>query len=195
MIPSCSTATPRCTPAQRHGPRRIHRGVTLFELLAALGIVAVLSAVAVPSFRGQRNRALAVSSANSLLSTLYHARTVALLHGRPTVVCLSADGAQCLPAGPQRALGWISFQNDHSESPPRRDATETLLRSERFGSDLLIRGSRQAVTYWPISRAGTTATFTLCAGRPAEAARAIVVSQSGRPRSKTLAPQDPDCQP
>lgn len=171
------------------------RGVTLLELLAVLGIVAVLIAAAVPSFRGQRARALATAAANSLLGTLHHARTVALLRGRPTVVCLSADGARCLPAGPQRAPGWISFQNDHTESPPQRDATEALLRAESFGGELLIRGSRQAVTYWPVSRAGTTATFTLCAGRPAQAARAIVISQNGRPRSKSLTLPDAACQP
>lgn len=170
-------------------------GVSLPELLAVLGIVAILSAAAVPSFREQRASALATASSNSLLTALYHARTVALLHAQPTVVCLSADGTQCLPAGAASAAGWIEFQNDHAESPPRRDADEVLLASQRFGAGLTISGSRQAVTYWPVSRAGTTATFSFCAGRPVLAARAVIVSQSGRPRSKLLSPHDAVCRP
>lgn len=177
------------------GPAGACGGLTLPELLITLSLAAIVSAAAAPSFRSQRAAVLASSAANSLLTSLHHARSVALLRGQPTVVCLSADGAQCLAAARQRAQGWIEFQNTHSESPPRLDPADTLLGAQSFDAELAIRGSRSAVAFWPVSRAGTTATFTLCAGEPVSAARAVIVSQSGRPRTKLLPPLDPGCRP
>jgi hypothetical protein len=61
-------------------------------------------------------------------------------------------------------------------------AADNLLRHVELPGRVSMQGSRTAVTYWPTSRAGTTSTFLMChAGRPLEG-RAVVVSQSGRPR-------------
>jgi hypothetical protein len=53
--------------------------------------------------------------------------------------------------------------------------------------DLAVHGSRLAVTFWPLSRSGTTATLTLCSARRGLAPRQIIISQTGRPRLKTVA--------
>jgi hypothetical protein len=45
-----------------------------------------------------------------------------------------------------------------------------------------VRSSRAAVTFWPVAMAGTTGTFTFCAGADG---RAVVISQTGRPRVET----------
>jgi hypothetical protein len=45
-----------------------------------------------------------------------------------------------------------------------------------------LRANRNAVIYWPVALAGTTASFVFCDERGARAARAIIVSQTGRPR-------------
>lgn len=182
-----------CRLRARPSAGRCARGVGLLELLTVLTIVAVLAAAATPSFQGLRASAAATAASNALLTTLHHARGVALMRGVPAVVCLSADGSQCLAGDAGAANGWIEFQNDRSESPPQRDAAEPLVGSQRFTSELKIRGSRNAISYWPVSRAGTTVTFTVCAGRPALAARAVIVSQSGRPRSKLLTPREAGC--
>lgn len=183
MSPHPRATAPRCS------------GFTLLELLVVLAIVAVATVAAAPSFTRNRDAAVASAAANALLATLHHARGIALLRATPTVVCLSEDASQCLALEVASSRGWIEFQNDRVESPPRRDAAEPLLSHTAFDADLSIRGTRRSVTFWPVSRSGTTTTFTICAGRPASAARAVIVSQSGRPRLKSLTPLSAGCLP
>ncbi len=162
-------------------------GVSLAELLATLAIVAVLLAAALPAFNGLRADALTLSAANALVGGLHLARSQALLRGRPAVLCLSADGSRCLAsAGTGRMRGWIVFVNERPERRPQRDALEPLVARYDLPAGLTLHASRLAVTYWPVSRAGTTATVTFCAPRGRAAARAVIVSQSGRPRQRVL---------
>jgi hypothetical protein len=62
----------------------------------------------------------------------------------------------------------------------RLDAGDELLRSVELPPELRLLGSRRVLTYWPVARAGTTATLVLCHARGA--ALAVIVSQTGRPR-------------
>jgi type IV fimbrial biogenesis protein FimT len=171
-------------------------GFGLVELLATLAIVALLLAAATPAFSRVRANAVTLSAANALVGGLHLARSQALLRGRPAVLCLSADGHRCLEStAAGRTRGWIVFVNERPERRPQRDPLEPLVARYDLPEDLAVHASRAAVTYWPVSRAGTTATVTLCAPRGLAASRAVVVSQSGRPRQRLLPPDAPPCDP
>jgi type IV fimbrial biogenesis protein FimT len=170
------------------------RGFGLVELLATLAIAAIVLALASPAFGRVRANAITLAAANALVGALHLARSQALLRGRPAVLCLSADGHRCLESpGVGRTRGWIVFVNERPERRPQRDALEPLVARYDLPADLAVHASRVAVTYWPVSRAGTTATVTLCAPRGLAAARAVIVSQSGRPRQRLLPPDAPPC--
>jgi hypothetical protein len=77
------------------------------------------------------------------------------------------------------------FANADHDSPPIVDANEDILFMEPRVENLAINSSRDAVFYWPVALAGTTATFIFCDERGTNAARAIIVSQTGRPRIST----------
>lgn len=175
-------------------PARPRGGFGLVELLIALAIAAALLAAGSPAFSRVRANAMTLAAANALVGGLHLARTQALLRGRPAVLCLSPDGRRCLETlGASRARGWIVFVNERPERRPQRDALEPLVARYDLPTGLAVHASRLAVTYWPVSRAGTTATLVLCAPRGLASTRAVIVSQSGRPRQRLLPPTSPPC--
>lgn len=158
-------------------------GFSLIECLVVLAIAAVLAAVAVPSFSDTRREAALTASVNQLLGALHFARSAAILSNTPTVVCLTADGAQCADRSAGESIqGWLVFRNTDRESPPTLDAADELLRRSELPDDVFLQASRAALTFWPTARAGTTGTFTLCSRQQPLASRKVVVSQTGRPR-------------
>lgn len=158
-------------------------GLTLPELLIALAVVALLAALATPSFRELRRRAGLSAAVNQMVGALHYARSVAILRSVPTVVCLTADGSQCVEREDIPAHGWLVFSDLERSSPVRLDAGDELLRTYRLSSGLTATGTRTALTFWPVTRAGTTGTFTFCSAARQPRGRAVVVSRVGRPRA------------
>jgi len=163
-------------------------GFSLAELLVTLAIVAVLAALSTPGFQRSRADVASLTSAHSLLRALHLARSQALLRSEPAVVCLSADLVSCGSRSATDSIrGWIVFLNMRAERTVQRDPQEPLLGVFELPERLRLIGSRNAVTYWPVSRAGTTATFTVCDADGLARTRAVIVSQTGRPRLRESA--------
>lgn len=172
--------------------RRPAHGFTLWELLIVLAIVAVLAALAAPGFAAVAREARMSSAANQLLGALHFARSEAILRGVPTVVCLTGPSGECLESTGEPAVGWLVFHDVERGSPVRQDGADILLRRVELPELVRVSGTRTAVTYWPVSRAGTTGTFRFCHLRGAARERAVVVSRSGRPRVE-LAAGETEC--
>jgi type IV fimbrial biogenesis protein FimT len=163
-------------PAHRPGAQA---GLTLFELALALALVALLAGIAAPSFGRLRAQAALQRSAYALLGALHEARNTAITRGQPVVLCQASGPGQCLAAaGP--ASGWAVFIDRPGGVSGRLDAGDELLHVVDLPPELRLSGSRRALTYWPVARAGTTATLVLCHARGG--ALAVIVSQTGRPR-------------
>lgn len=166
------------------------RGVTLYELLLAVAIAAVLAALAVPSF-GSFRRAAGVSTATTeLLGALHFARSAAVLNGLPVTLCLTADAATCLASEARAATGWLVFTQPEATVFSVAIGDQPVLRSFRLPPDVSVHASRAAVTFWPVTRASTTSTFDICDVTRTVRGRAVVVSQTGRPR---VAPEEATC--
>lgn len=142
-------------------------GFTLFELAMVLAMVALLAGLTVPGFQ-RFSRELQLSrSANALLVALHQARGAAIARGVPVALHVGAEA------------GWRVVAE-----PP---GGEELLSHTQLPVGILIQGNRSRVVFWPATRAGTTATFMLCDAQRLAAPRAIIVSQTGRPRSARAA--------
>jgi len=157
-------------------------GMTWLELLVTLAVVATVVALGAPSFREMTLNARRTEQVNGLLRALHGARSAAILRAEPVVLCKSRDGSQCSTDTSPWSDGWIAFANRDRDSPPRVDAGESLLMVQPPSKHIDLRANRNAVIYWPVALAGTTVSFVFCDQRGSRAARAIIVSQTGRPR-------------
>lgn len=164
-------------------------GFTIWELATVMAVVAILLAAGTPGFVRLSAAAGVTSNADRLMGAMHFARSQAILTGRPFVVCLSGDLASCAGRGAQSGRAWIVFENARAEFTPQRDADEPILRQHQFDRPTEIHASRGAVTFWPTSRAGTTSTFEVCSRVPGVASRAVIVSQTGRPRLRIGLPR------
>ncbi|HEY8508778.1 MAG TPA: GspH/FimT family pseudopilin [Steroidobacteraceae bacterium] len=165
-------------------------GFSLTELLIALAIAGILLALAAPSFSQLRSATLIGGGADHMLAALHFARSSAILRGEPTVLCLTSDGVRCIERADVEASGWLVFHERKAGSPVQLDEGDVLLRSFLLPPHIAVRGTRSAVTFWPAARAGTPSTFQLCNTRRESRGRAVIVSQTGRPR---ISSERPSC--
>jgi type IV fimbrial biogenesis protein FimT len=168
------------------GAGRVVAGWTTLELLVTASIVALLASLAIPQFREIAADARRSDRLYAMVRSLHSARSAAILRAQPVVVCRSPDGQQCLgPASPGQSWseGWIVFANADRRMPPRVDpGDEILYRDPARHPRLRITANRAALVYWPISLGGTTASIVFCDERGSRAARAVIVSHTGRVR-------------
>lgn len=164
------------------GTRRVgtQRGFSVLELMVVVAVAVVLATIAAPSFARMRRAASVSAATNQLLWALNFARSAAVLNSKPVTLCLSADLESCLESAAGAGIGWLVFYQ--SAGP----AAVPLLHAFRLPGEMSVHGTRSAVTFWPVTRAGTTSTFDLCVSvRPVVPGRAVVVSQTGRARVAT----------
>jgi type IV fimbrial biogenesis protein FimT len=96
---------------------RTARGFTLLETVIVMGMVAILMAVAVPSYRYITNANRIAAEVNGLLGDLQFARAEAIKQGSTVTVCVSSNGTSCSGSAVSTwQNGWVVFNdinNDH----------------------------------------------------------------------------------
>ncbi|WP_426664593.1 GspH/FimT family pseudopilin [Rhodanobacter aciditrophus] len=92
----------------RTSPRNA-RGFTLIELMVTLAVLAILTMIAVPSFRDTIRRNRVNSASNALLADLGYARAEAIDRGQTVTMCPSANGTSCTSSGTAWGSGWMVY--------------------------------------------------------------------------------------
>jgi type IV fimbrial biogenesis protein FimT len=156
-------------------------GFTLVELVACLGVLAVVTAWGVPNFNNFTRNAARTSEVNQFIQTVYLARSEAIKRNGVVSVCPSRDGATCAASSPWHQ-GWIAFVNLDRDSPANRDANEELLHVYPPWESGQIAANRTTLSFRAFGQSGVTATMTFCDDRGSAEARAVIISQTGRPR-------------
>jgi len=158
------------------------RGFTLPELVFSLAVVAGLLSWGVPSFREFQRNAARTREVNQFIQAVYLARSEAIKRNGVVSLCPSTDGDHCGPGGTPWHAGWIVFVNLDHDSPAVRDDDEELLRVYAPWGGGAVTANRSTLSFRPFGQMGVTATVTFCDERGAAAARAVIISQTGRPR-------------
>jgi type IV fimbrial biogenesis protein FimT len=157
-------------------------GFTLPELMFSLAILAGLVGWGVPTFRNIERNAARTSEVNLFLQAVYLARSEAIKRNGVVSLCPSLDGTNCAADGTAWDRGWIVFVNVDRDSPAMRDAGEDLLHAYPTWAGGSLVANRSTLSFRAFGQIGVTATFTFCDDRGSRYARAVIISQSGRPR-------------
>jgi type IV fimbrial biogenesis protein FimT len=162
-------------------------GFTLWELIWTMLLAGVLVGLGAPSFRTVALDSRRTADLNAFVLAVQLARSETAKRGAPVVVCPSPDGARCGGGQPGYGAGWIVFVNEDNVRPPQRAAAEPLLYAHRPETDGTIVGNRDWFELAPFRRRSTNGTVVFCDSRGAPAARAVIVSYTGRPRVDSVA--------
>jgi type IV fimbrial biogenesis protein FimT len=161
--------------------RKLSRGLTLFELLVTLLLVATLAGVAVPSFARASANARIRTELNALFHAIHLARKESIMRRSVVSICPSKDGAAC-EASLDWSEGWIMFSNLDRDEPPRIDPDEPILQIYKSGPNVRISANRRGFTLRATEKRATNGTIVVCDGKNRVKPRALVVSYTGRPR-------------
>lgn len=132
-------------PPPSRGSKPATAGFTLVELMVVIAVVAIMVAIAVPSFDTilQRNRM--ATAANEVVSALQTARMEAVRRNRRAVLCASADGRTC--SGGSDWMRMVVFVDDNANSAP--DAGEAIIRDVQVArTGLGITASSPTARIW-----------------------------------------------
>jgi type IV fimbrial biogenesis protein FimT len=152
---------------------RTPQGHTLPELLAMLGIAAVLFAAAVPVF------------SNLVLESRMSAAVATAMHAVNLARQFSATRSEAVSLCGSDASGYCSGGTDWSAGLLLTSEPDRYRHRLGFASAgrPRIRSNRVVLDFEAGTGFATPATLTICDRRGTRAARAVIVSRSGRPRS------------
>ena len=156
------------------GRKAYAQGMTMIEILITVIVLAVLVAIAVPSFRNASLGSRLSAAANDLLASVQLARSEAIKRNVAMTLCASADGATCAGSGGWEQ-GWITIIDP-------LDPTTVLQRQQGLPDGYLVTqtGGTVPLSFQPIGIGATAATFTVCRDDPdGEQERVVTVSAAG----------------
>lgn len=163
-------------------------GFTLWELLCTVTVAGVLLGLGIPSFRAFALDARRTADVNAFVLAVQVARSEAAKRARPVVLCKTVDRLRCGGDEIRFDSGWMVFVNEDDVRPPHRSAREPLLYVHVPELDGTINANRPYFEFRPFLRRSVNGTVTFCDSRGASAARAVIVSYTGRPRVDGVGP-------
>lgn len=131
---------------------KAHRGFTLTEMMVVIAIVAIMFAIAIPSYRYVSTSYRTSAEINGLLGDLMYAREEAVKEGQPVSACISNNGTAC--AGASWAQGWIVFSDSNGDGV--LNGTDAILKVQAAfsGTDTLTASNPANVSSVVFNREG-----------------------------------------
>jgi type IV fimbrial biogenesis protein FimT len=152
--------------------------------MLTVAVAGLLASLAVPTFSTLVLDSRRTAALNDFVIAVQLARSEAVKRGAEVVLCKSGGRESCTSTGDWQP-GWIVFVNLDEDAPPVRDQQEPLIQVHAALPKARMTANRSSFTFRPFRSASTNGTVTYCDARGVAAARAVIVSASGRPRVST----------
>jgi len=149
------------------------RGITLLELLVALALTAILATIAFPGFTAWLLDSRRDAIVTTALHAVHAARQFAATRDESVQLCGTLDAMRC-SGGADWSSGLLVIGADgtvHRSLPSSQSLHGPTLKSNRV-----------VIRFEPGTSFASPATMTICDRRGSGAARAVIVSRTGRPR-------------
>lgn len=151
------------------------RGFSLIELMVALSVLGIVTAIAVPSFNEAKLSMSLRSNANNLVASIQLARSEAIKTNSTVRLCASDDGEGCDETW---SNGWIII-----------NAADKVIQYQQAittGYNLTEANGLTTLNFRPTGIGATQARLTLCRKTPSVGSqeREISVSVTGKPSVK-----------
>lgn len=127
------------------------RGFSLLELMITITVMAILLAIAVPSFRDVIHRNEVSSASNALLASVSYARSEAITRGQLVSICPGDKIAGCTSGGKVFDQGWIVYTY-----PAGAASANTAYAA---ASSIMLRGTDPQANVSIQAQSGTIITF------------------------------------
>ncbi|PZO09697.1 MAG: pre-pilin like leader sequence [Lysobacteraceae bacterium] len=134
-------------------------GFTLIELMVALAVAAVLTAVALPSFNDLLRGNRVSSTSNNLLTAINLARSEAIKTNRGGGVCASTDGSTCSTVATAWTSGWIVWADLDNSGALNLVPVDERIRIEGAQRQVTVTATAAAMRF--NARGRPTAAFDL----------------------------------
>jgi len=156
-------------------------GLTLFELVSVMAIVAILAASGTPIFMHLIARYKANSVSTSIYQQLQFARNTAMNRGYKVTLCGSEDGEHCTNRSILKILVFKDEDNNHHLN--KTDLALQLIDLGLKAQQVQLRAAlnRNYIEFDGNGRARQSGSFIYCSpNKEARNSRRVVISLSGR---------------
>jgi len=156
------------------------KGFTLIELMVTIAVLAILLAIAFPSFQGSMRSNRLATTTNEVLASVALARSEGLRSRGHGAICPSADGLTC---GVDWNEGWIVWSDTDDSSAV--DGDEFVVRYVQGHPRLAVSGSADSLAFDARGRAvGGAVTIGLKPDDKETPARCISITATGQTKVK-----------
>jgi type IV fimbrial biogenesis protein FimT len=164
------------------------QGFGLIEQIVALVVLAILAAVAIPSFRGLIGRHEMRVAQTDYIAALQHAHDLAVNDQVRTLFCPSSDALTCNNDS-NWGRGWLIGRDPQNNGQP--DGAPLYVGGKYSDRLNIVGGSKKSVRFQPDGTAsGSNQTLTICVKGDDTRALKVVVASRGRIRGEVANTED-----